>query len=100
MSESPEEIGATTEENTNPRNAGAKRKRLATGTVSTTRSVANLTPDQLEKKRKNDREVCLILALFMSCGVAGLVLVALDNQADGCRRNVLLESARKLILTG
>jgi hypothetical protein len=64
MSESPGEIGATTGENTNPRNAGAKRKRVATGTISTTRSVANLTPDQLEKKRKNDREVCLFRVLI------------------------------------
>ena len=36
----------------NPRHAGAKRKRGG----SSTRGVANLTPDQLERKRANDRE--------------------------------------------
>jgi FtsZ-binding cell division protein ZapB len=42
----------TAENTDNPRNAGAKRKRGG----SSTRGVANLTPDQLERKRANDRE--------------------------------------------
>jgi hypothetical protein len=36
----------------NPRNAGAKRKRGG----SSSRGVANLSPEQLERKRANDRE--------------------------------------------
>jgi len=42
---------------TNPRGAGTKRKR---GPALSSRSVAALTPEQLEKKRKNDREVSLL----------------------------------------
>jgi hypothetical protein len=53
---------------TNPRGAGTKRKR---GVVPSSRSVAALTPDQLEKKRKNDREVrippCPILDTVHLC---------------------------------
>lgn len=56
---------------TNPRGAGTKRKKGHQAITS--RSVASLTPEQLEKKRKNDREVrtlflgCSFITLFSRC---------------------------------
>jgi hypothetical protein len=60
MTEDPAESSAA-QDDTNPRNAGAKRKRG--GTIS--RSVASLTAEQLEKKRKNDREVSLFCFIHL-----------------------------------
>jgi hypothetical protein len=54
--------GAGTSSTTNPRNAGTKRKRPAAAAADgpggslSARGVANLTPEQLERKRANDRE--------------------------------------------
>ncbi|KAF2666521.1 hypothetical protein BT63DRAFT_481035 [Microthyrium microscopicum] len=50
--DSPADAPSPTVSNTNPRGAGAKKRG---GTISS-RSVASLTPEQLEKKRRNDRE--------------------------------------------
>jgi hypothetical protein len=63
MPEDPAESSAALE-STNPRNAGAKRKR---GVGPTSRSVASLTAEQLEKKRKNDRDVSFVCLIHQFC---------------------------------
>jgi hypothetical protein len=41
---------------TDPNNSDSNKKRRTAGTSTSSRGVANLTPDQLAKKRANDRE--------------------------------------------
>jgi hypothetical protein len=89
MSEDPAESSAALE-NASGNETGVKRKRAATTTAS--RTVASLTPEQLEKKRKNDREVRVLG--FGEMGIINILTsgARLKEPSENEQKPILIDS--------